>query len=181
MAVSQLVLGVVAAASMVVVMAAGRADASASVFVIQGDRSIGGLALGRGTVEQAAARFGNPALRRSRPPSCLVAWPGLGLTITFLDFSGKPCRDGAAVVATITNRGRWRTVLGLRVGDGVQRLRNLYPTATRHTGSLDGYRGFWLVTRRRCEIAGGGAFPGLLARIRDGRVSALVATAGVCE
>ncbi len=173
---------VVIAVSWLAVAAGGvRAGSGASVLIVQGDRSIGGVVMGRGTLAQALTRFGAPSLKRSRPPSCLVTWPRLGLTATFLDFSGNPCKDGVPVVATITNRARWRTALGLRIGDGVQRLKKLYPRAARHTGSLDSYRGFWLVTRRRCETAGGGAFPGLLARIRDGRVSAIVATVGVCE
>jgi hypothetical protein len=37
------------------------------------------------------------------------------------------------------------------------------------------------VTRRACATVGGFAYPGLLARIRGGRVSALVATVGICE
>lgn len=172
---------VAAAAGIAVAASGASAETGASVFVIQGDRSIGGLAMGRGTPEQAVARFGVPALTRSRPPSCVVAWPRLGLTINFFDFAGEPCTDGGPVGATITNRARWRTSLGLRVGDGVQRLRKLYPRASRHTGLFGGSNGFWLVPRHACEAVGGYAYPGLLARIRDGRVSAIVATIGVCE
>lgn len=175
---------VVAAAGMAAAVATAAADSSApgaSSFVIQGDRRIGGLAMGRGTPREALDRFGVPGLRRSRPPSCIIAWPRLGLTINFLDFERRPCTNGGPVVASITNRARWRTLVGLRVGDGVRRLRTLYPRASRRTGSFRAYNGFWLVTRRACETVGGHPYPGLLARVREGRVSALVVRAGVCE
>lgn len=176
-------LAVVVAAAAGIVPAAtdGRAETGAPAFVIQGDHVIAGVAMGRGTVTQAVTRFGVPTLKRSRPPSCLITWPRLGLTIDFLDFAGRPCRDGGPVVATVTNRSRWRTALGLRVGDGVPRLRTLFPRASRRRGLAGGLNGFWLVTRRACEEVGGHAYPGLLARIRNGRVSAIVVRAGVCE
>jgi len=168
-------------AAAVAIAASGAGAATPASFVIQGDRSVGGLAMVRAEPEDAVARFGAAALTRSRPPSCLMVWPRLGLAISFVDFAGNPCRDGGAVVATVTSRARWRTALGLRVGDGIQRLRALYPRATRRTGSFGHWNGFWLVTRRACATVGGHGYPGLLARIRDGRVSALVVTGGTCE
>ena len=44
-----------------------------------------------------------------------------------------------------------------------------------------GETGYWLVTRQVCAEVGGGAYPGLLARMRNGRVSALVARSSVCD
>ena len=169
----------VAAALAVTASSAGTVTPAS--FVIQGDRTVGGLAMARAEPEEAVARFGAAALTRSRPPSCLMAWPRVGLAISFVDFARNPCRDGGAVVATVTSRARWRTALGLRVGDGIQRLRALYPDATPRTSSFGHWNGFWLVSRRACATVGGHGYPGLLARIRDGRVSALVVTAGVCE
>jgi hypothetical protein len=169
-------------AGVAVAAAGARAENTASIRVIQGDHVVGGLRMGRGTVDQAIARFGAPTLKRSRPPACVMTWPALGLTISFLDFGGAtPCAKGAPVAATITSRAQWRTALGLRVGDTVARLKTLFPRAVPHTGSFSAVTGFWLVPRHACGEVGGDPYPGLLARIRNGRVSALVVRAGVCE
>ena len=74
----------------------------------------------------------------------------------------------------------WRTAVGLRVGDSAARLRRLYPRARLRTG-LAGDSGYWLVTRQVCAEVGGGAYPGLLARMKGGRVAALVARSSVCD
>jgi hypothetical protein len=172
----------VAAVGVAVAVAGARAESSASTRVIQGDHVIGGLRMGRGTVNEAIARFGAPTLKRSRPPACVMTWPALRLTISFLDFGeATPCTKGAPVAATVTSRAQWRTALGLRVGDSIARLKTLFPDAVRHTGSFSAVTGFWLVPRHACGEVGGDPYPGLLARIRNGRVSALVVRAGVCE
>jgi hypothetical protein len=98
----------------------------------------------------------------------------------FLDFSGDACEAGVLVTATITSRSAWRTAVGLRVGDSVARLRWLYPRARLH-GAAGPSRGYWLVSRRTCAEVGSLPFPGLLARIRVGRVAALVAGTTACE
>ena len=66
-------------------------------------------------------------------------------------------------------------------GDTIARLRTLFPHAVRHTAEPAGLNGFSLVPRRACEEVGGQPYPGLLARIINGRVSALVVRTGVCE
>jgi len=152
--------------------------APAPTRVIQGDRVVGGLRVAQATLADARAKLGTPTTTRSRGVSCVVTWRGLGARLEFLDFEGQGCARGVVVVATVTSRSAWRTSLGLRVGDSTTRLRRLFPRASFHSGAPAGY---WLVTRRRCAEAGGGAFPGLLARVRAGRVTALVVTAGVCE
>jgi hypothetical protein len=150
---------------------------AAGTLVVSGDRSVGGVAVGHGTLAQATARFGLPTSQRveGHGLTCHVTWRRLGLTVDFLDFADHACRDGGLVTATMTSRTRWRTALGLRVGDAVARLRRLYPHARLHS---DGY---WLVPRRSCAETGSNAYPGLLARIRANRVSELVVAAGVCE
>jgi hypothetical protein len=80
------------------------------------------------------------------------------------------------VELTITNRVHWRTGLGLRVGDSVGRVKALYPKAKLHAPG-----GWWLVARKSCKETGAQPYPGLLARVRNGRVTALVVSAGVCE
>jgi hypothetical protein len=97
----------------------------------------------------------------------------------------KPCErahlERGGLIATITSRGSWRTAAGLRVGNSVARLRALYPRAKLRTGSFDPRNGYWLLTRHMCAEVGGSPYPGLLARLRAGRVSALVASGTVCD
>ena len=147
-------------------------------FVVSADRTVGGLPVGRGTVAQAVARFGAPTTQRSTGGgvTCVVTWKRLGLTMSFLDFADHACRDGG-VGGRDDDVDALAHGLGLRVGDSVARLRSLYPKAPFRTGPA----GFWLVTRHACTEVGGQAYPGLLARARSGHVTALVATAGVCE
>jgi hypothetical protein len=173
------VRALVCAVGLAVVLTASARGAPAPPLVIQGDRVLAGVRAGamRAAVE---AKLG-PAdsARRTSRGACRVVWRGLGLVLATIDFAQRaPCR-GQWVVATVTGR-TWRTAKGLRVGQPVARLRHLYPSARFHAGSA-AERGWWLVARRRCAEAGGGPFPGLLARVRSGRVSALVVTVGVCE
>ena len=44
-----------------------------------------------------------------------------------------------------------------------------------------GESGYWLVTRQICAEVGGGVYPGLLARMGAGRVTALVARSSICD
>jgi hypothetical protein len=166
---------------MLTLVAAGAASA-APAHVIQADRTIAGLHFGAAKATDAAARFGRPATSRAdRSGGCRQSWPGLGLVLLYLDlYAARPCTTGRLAGATVTNRPRWRTAVGLRVGDTTSRLRALYPRATRHTGYA-AWNGYWLVTRHVCQEVGGSAYPALLARVRGGRVSALVVDLGVCE
>jgi hypothetical protein len=147
-------------------------------YVIHGDHGIAGVEIARATSADARARFGPPASARATSASdCVLRWPKLGLRLQFLSLGrGASCRHGALVVATVTHRSRWRTALGLRIGDPAARIARLYPHATRHGPSA-----VWLSTRHACKEVGGFAFPGLLARVRAGRVAALVARTTPCE
>jgi hypothetical protein len=166
---------------LVAALAAPAAAAAPAPYVINGDSSVGGLRIARADLADARARLGAPSSVRRRVPECVASWRGLGVTLAFLDLSGAdPCRGGALVRATITSRSDWRTAKGLRVGDAVARLRSLYPSA-RHRRSIPAWTGYWLVTRRACELGGFEPFPGLLARVRHGRVTALVAATTACE
>lgn len=156
--------------------------AAPAPHVLQGDTNVGGVRIARADLADARARFGAPSTtRREQTALCVASWRRIGLTLSFLDLSGRnPCRTGILIRATITSRAAWRTAKGLRKGDSVARLRRLYPRATfrRH---IPPWTGYWLVTRRACELGGFEPFPGLLARVRNGRVTALVAATTACE
>ena len=172
-------LMIAAAAAVLLAMPAA---AASPPYVIQGDRAVGGLRIAHGTLAQARQRFGPPSTVRSRASGveCNAVWNRVGLRLAFLDFSGRACQDGVLVTATITSRSAWRTALGLRVGDSIARIRRLFPRATLHPASPP-WTGYWLVTRRTCAEVGAIPYPGLLARVRGGRVTALVSGTAPCD
>ena len=142
-------------------------------FVIQGDFRIGGYAVKRdGSLRGMIAAFDQPStVRRGTRyrEICYVAWRPIGLRVTFYNLGGgNPCAPelGRFSRATMTSK-RWRTTLGLRVGDSVQRLRTLYPRARTQGASR------WLVVRRS-PFGEGGLYAGLAARMLRGRVRAFV-------
>lgn len=157
------------------------AGSAADVNVIQGDRNAGGIKIGRSTPADVKRLFGVPSASRAvSAQSCVRSWKGVRLVVHFFTFEGKPCAKGVALIVTVTGRAAWRTAVGLRVADPVARLRALYPRARLRKG-FGGDTGYWLVTRQICAEVGGGSYPGLLARVRAGRVSALVARTSVCD
>ena len=158
------------------------AAAAGPPFVIQGDRVVGGVRSGSGTLADARVRFGAPSRVRAQSSgvACVATWRSIGLVAEFLDFAGRACPDGVLVRATITSRSAWRTALSLRVGDSVARLKLLFPRARLHPASPP-YTGYWLVVRRTCAEIGGFPYPGLLARTRAGRVTALIPSTAPCE
>ena len=165
----------------VVLGLAGAAFPATGVRVIQGDKNVGGIKVGRSTPPQVKQLFGTPSTSRAiSAQSCLQSWKGVPLVVHFFTFEGKPCTKGVALIVTVTGRAAWRTAVGLRVGDTTARVRALYPRARLRSGG-PGDTGYWLVTRQICAEVGGGSYPGLLARMRHGRVSALVARISVCD
>jgi hypothetical protein len=164
-----------------VLAVAGTAAADIGEHVIQGDRSAGGIRIGRSRPSQVSRLFGLPSTMRTPfAQSCVQSWKGAKLTVEFFTFEGKPCVDGVALIVTVRDGAVWRTAVGLRVGDTAARVRALYPRARLRTGG-PGDSGYWLVTRKVCAEVGGGQYPGLLARMKAGRVSALVARIAVCD
>lgn len=157
------------------------ASATLGDFVIQGDRSFAGVRTGA-KLEAAVKKLGPPSSVLPRGDSeCVATWKRIGAVVTLLHLSGgKPCPDGVIVGLTATGK-RWRTARGVRVGDGVQRIHDVFPQARHVTTGLAEQRGWWLVTRRYCELGGRRPYPGLLARMRGDTVAALVVTVGVCE
>jgi hypothetical protein len=147
--------------------------------VVVRDKSIGGVRVGS-KLARARSAFGRPnTTRRVGRDECRAVWARIGLTLAFVDLSGRsPCRVGGLLVATAKS-ARWRTDRGLRVGDPVARIRALYPGA-RHFATAP-YAGWWLITRHTCPTTGSQAYPGLRARISAQHVSALVVTVAACE
>ena len=156
--------------------------AAAQPHVIHADTWVGGLRVAHAMPADARARLGAPSTSRTeRSLSCVQSWRRIGLVLRFLDLSERrPCRSGVLVTATITSRSHWRTAVGLRVGDSAARVRRLYPRARFRRGFAQ-WTGYWLVPRRTCVEVGAQPYPGLLARVRDGRVHALVAGTTACE
>jgi len=154
---------------------------AAPQHVIHGDRSAGGIRIARSTPADVKKLIGAPSTSRvTSSQSCLQSWKGARLAVTFFTFEEKPCARGVALIVKVTGRKAWRTAVGLRVGDSAVRLRTLYPKARLRKG-FAGDSGYWLVTRQVCAEVGGGAYPGLLARMNGGRVAALVARSSVCD
>jgi hypothetical protein len=161
------------------------AAAGGKPYLIDADTRVGPVVVGHTTLPAATSAFQNRGKRivRRGPSLCLVIWPRIGLTVNFGLVGNDPrdlCKAGVALVVTVTSRGAWRTSAGLRVGDPIARLRALYPKSRAHLHD-PGQAGYWLVTRRLCREVGGQPYAGLLARVRRGRVSAFVASAGVCD
>jgi hypothetical protein len=164
---------------LVVAMVVGSTSASASPsYVVRGDTQIGAFKVRGGVLTDAKTAFGPPStVRKKNASECTVVWRNVGLAISFLSLERKdPCNTGFLVLGTMTSR-RWTTAAGLRIGSAATpaRIHAAYPRATRHPN------GWWLVTRKYCELGGNAPYPGLLARVSNGRISALVVEIGVCE
>ena len=168
--------------ALVVACAAAATAAPAVPYVIVGDRSVGGVRIGHGTLVEARAAFGAPsAVHEQSAQTCVARWRSIRLKMTFLAFGGGACRSGGLVTAVATSRSAFRTAVGLRVGDSTARLRRLYPQAAFRTDPYRPWTAYWLVPRRTCNEVGRLPYPGLLARVRGGRVAALVAQTTACD
>jgi hypothetical protein len=165
-----------------VVVGASSAAATPS-FVVRGDTQIGALHTRGGILADAKKAFGSPSkVRKKNASQCTVTWRDLGLVISFLSLERRdPCNKGFLVLGTMTS-GRWTTSAGLRIGGAATsaRIHAAYPRATFHRNAGPS-KGWWLVTRKYCELGGNAPYPGLLARASGGRISALVVQIGVCE
>ncbi len=149
---------------------AGTARAAPPRLVILGDVSIAGFRVKTdGTLGGAFEALGPPTARRSTSDvSCRVAWTKLGVWMGFYNLGGRDAcsrRHGYFSHAVIVSR-RWRTSKGLAIGDPRAKLGRLFPNARYHERP---FKGWWLVVRPS-PFGLGGTYPGLLARLRDGRV-----------
>lgn len=104
---------------------------------------------------------------------CTVRFEAAGADVSF---AGRPSACAKANLARGAWYGlrlwgsRWHTARGLKVGDGVARVRAVYPKATLHRSA--GQTSYWLSTWR--FEAGSPLSPLLEALVTGGKVTALV-------
>jgi hypothetical protein len=161
----------VAALAALLLAAVATADVS---YVIRGDRSFAGLGF-RDTLASATKLLGTPSTVRTRVSRiCIARWSRHGLVIEFFSFEPNPCKTGALLSANLAGP-RWHTLNGLRVGDPVSEIAHKHPRAKRHRD------GWWLATRKTCELGGYQPYGSLVARTGGGRVTAFFFTGSVCD
>lgn len=149
--------------------------AAAHVFTVVSDERIGAFRVkSDGTLGGAIRSFGTPALRRTSDLSCVATWKRHALTIYVYNLGGNdPCsRRYGFFLRAIMGGDHWRTSKGLRLGDPVGSLRRLYPSARFQQGTRGYWPAGWWLVRRPNRFGLPGAYPGLLAETRAGRVTA---------
>lgn len=140
---------------------------------------------GSPTLAGARAAFGRPTACASRAPGYASAsWRPAGLRATFytLDIppAGPACKAGARLfVGSVTLTGSsWQTSKGLRVGDTLARVTELYPrsgSVRRLYPGISYPAGRWELEWRNVFGARG---PLLVAVMRSGKVVAFEASLG---
>jgi hypothetical protein len=169
-------LGSALALVLVALACASGAESARSDFkvVVGGPREawrIGSFYLLRdaGRYPDAASAFGPPSSLAAQPNLCSVRWARLGLEIDFASTPADPCSATALDNATWSGAriaaGPWQTDRGLRLGDSLQTLHHLYPSATYQTRPAR-----WVLVSVRGEV---GTTVFLQAQPRAGRVVAL--------
>ena len=131
----------------------------------------------RPTIAKAIRAFGKPSNSfRTSNASCAVKWRKLGLRVVFVnlgDPGAPPCgkRAGAAQSFTIQEAPQWRTWRLLSIGMAESRIKELHPEARFVDDNRFYPDGWWLRTARD-RFGGGGKYPIVEARVRDGVVVA---------
>ncbi len=114
----------------------------------------------------AIRAFGRPDGKS--PQGCPNKWKKLGVRMVVADFGGGPACAGTTPVQTLVITGRtWRTERGLRIGDSLDRVRELYPELQRFTELYDledapAYRYTWGLVFEPSQVGGP---PNLLDRL----------------
>jgi hypothetical protein len=143
-------------------------------FRVRSDPTMGGI----------IRAFGRPTwCRITSKISSVMTWNRLGLRVSFATFGGiRPgrtsCSDQKIWISWIKASGpRWRTGLGLRAGDSVDEVRELYPRTRYQRKRLGSWPApsYWLVHHReRCFIGQCPTpyhdVPKLIAAVDDGVV-----------
>jgi hypothetical protein len=104
----------------------------------------------------AIRAYGRPDRRDAG--GCGNIWKRLGLRLITADFGGGPACAGTTPVQQIEITGRrWVTERGLRVGDSLDRVRELYPELRRFSdlyGSAPAYRHEWALVLEPSQVGG---------------------------
>jgi hypothetical protein len=129
---------------------------------------LGDLDFRRGVVpnrRNAIRAFGRPDGKS--PQGCPNKWKQLGVRIVVADFGGGPVCAGSTRIQTLVITGkRWRTERGLKIGDSLDRVRQLYPELERFSELYDidteRYRRTWALVLEPSRVGGP---PNLLDRL----------------
>jgi hypothetical protein len=142
------------------------AAALAGPIHVQGDAAIGTYRVRHGSFAGAVRVFGKPLSQVQEKGGCAVRWPGLQIRFYTL-FHTRQCRsDSSFESARVT--GAWTADRGLRRGDTLARLRDLFPRASR--ARVLGRPAYWLARRFSQAI---GDY-GLAVEVRNGRTADLL-------
>jgi hypothetical protein len=112
----------------------------------------------------AIRAFGQPDKRDAQ--GCANVWSKLGLRLITADFGGgPPCATSTPVQKIEITSRTWVTERGLRVGDSLDRVRELYPELQRFNdlyGDAPVYRYEWGLVFEESDVGGP---PNLLDRL----------------
>jgi hypothetical protein len=128
------------------------------------------------TRRNAIRAFGRPDMRDRQ--GCPNRWRRLRLRLVTADFGGgPPCAPGTPIQRLQISSRRWSTERGLRVGDSLDRVRELYPELRRFSdlyGPAPAWRHEWALVLEPSRVGGP---PNLIDRlsavIRQRRVRSL--------
>jgi hypothetical protein len=124
----------------------------------------------------AIRAYGTPDARDAQ--GCPNRWRRLGLRLITADFGGgPPCAPTTPVQQIVIRSSRWRTERGLRVGDSLDRVRELYPELRRFPelyGPAPAWRYDWALVLEPSHVGGPPyLIDRLAATIRQRRVVSL--------
>jgi hypothetical protein len=127
------------------------------------------------TRRNAIKAFGRPDGKD--PRGCPNKWKKLGLRMVAADFGGGPTCAGRTRIQSLTITGAgWQTERGLRIGDSLDRVRELYPELVSYRSlGLDArvFRYSWGLVFEPSEINGPPGVDRLSAEIRKRKVVSL--------
>lgn len=136
-------LAILAVAAVGLLGCGSGSDAGGQWQVIEGDDSFAGMPNG-GSLAEAIERLGVPDDMFS-PDSedsheCIARWRELGVTAQFINWGtineggGPPCQpQGELILIGATMHGDWETDAGLRVGDSIEKVEELYDPGAAET------------------------------------------------
>jgi hypothetical protein len=112
------------------------------------------------------------------PSGCPNKWKKLGVRMITADFGGgPPCAQTTPIQQLVITGSRWTTERGLRNGDSLDRVRELYPELKRFSdlyGNSPAYRYDWALVLEPSQVAGPpNLIDRLSAKIRGRKVVSL--------